>query len=60
MIEMMKEASAALNKMKRMDSGNVKELDELRVLYRKECLQRKLLYNKVRYRGLVIEIIETS
>ncbi|XP_054752389.2 kinesin-like protein klp-3 [Lytechinus pictus] len=47
MIEMMKEASAALSKMKRMDSGNVKELDELRVLYRKECLQRKLLYNKL-------------
>lgn len=47
MIEMMKEASSALSKMKRMDTGNVKELEELRVLYRKECLQRKLLYNKL-------------
>ncbi|XP_071488603.1 uncharacterized protein [Diadema antillarum] len=47
MIELMKEASAAVSKMKRMDTGNVKELEELRVLYRKECLQRKLLYNKL-------------
>ncbi|XP_070558088.1 kinesin-like protein klp-3 isoform X2 [Ptychodera flava] len=41
------QAMAGLSQLKNMDSSTSTELDELRVLYRKECLQRKILYNKI-------------
>ena len=34
--------------IKQSESGQMKELEEVRALYQKEALQRKLLYNQVR------------
>lgn len=41
------QAQTSLRKMKLMDQGSNKEIIELRALYHKEVLQRKLLYNKL-------------
>ena len=48
MKELVKAALSGLSKMKNLDSSTSHELDSLKVLYKKECLQRKLLYNQVR------------
>lgn len=40
-------AQSSLRKMKLMDQGSSKEIIELRALYHREVLQRKLLYNKL-------------
>ena len=41
------QAQSSLRKMKLMDQGSNKEIIELRALYHREVLQRKLLYNKL-------------
>lgn len=41
------QAQNSLRKMKLMDQGSSKEIIELRALYHREVLQRKLLYNKL-------------
>lgn len=41
------QAQSSLRKMKLMDQGSSKEIIELRALYHREVLQRKLLYNKL-------------
>ena len=41
------QAQSSLRKMKHMDQGSNKEIIELRTLYHREVLQRKLLYNKL-------------
>ena len=41
------QAQNSLRKMKLMDQGSNKEIIELRALYHREVLQRKLLYNKL-------------
>ena len=43
----MDRAQSSLRKMKDMDRGSSKELIELRALYHKEVMQRKLLYNQL-------------
>ncbi|XP_022098806.1 kinesin-like protein KIN-14M [Acanthaster planci] len=45
--DLVKAAVAGLSKMKNMDSSTSQELEDLKVLYKKECLQRKLLYNQL-------------
>lgn len=40
-------AQSSLGKMKDVDQGSGKELAELRALYHKEVMQRKLLYNQL-------------
>ncbi|XP_072026491.1 LOW QUALITY PROTEIN: uncharacterized protein [Amphiura filiformis] len=45
--DLVKQAMDGLSQMKTMDSSSSQELDDLKVLYKKECLQRKLLYNKL-------------
>ena len=35
-------------RIKLLDTSQSQEVEELRLLYRKEALQKKLLYNKVR------------
>ena len=45
--DLVKQAMESLSQMKSMDSDSSQELEDLKVLYKKECLQRKLLYNKV-------------
>ena len=45
--DLVKQAMDGLSQMKTMDSNSSEELGDLRILYKKECLQRKLLYNKV-------------
>ncbi|XP_033647576.1 kinesin-like protein klp-3 [Asterias rubens] len=47
MKELVKAALSGLSKMKNLDSSTSHELDSLKVLYKKECLQRKLLYNQL-------------
>ncbi len=37
--------------MKQMEGGQMKEMEEVRALYQKEALQRKILYNQVRTHG---------
>ncbi len=39
--------AVALTRLKLFDSDQSSELDELREMYRRETLQRKLLYNQV-------------
>lgn len=41
------QAQSSLRRMKLMDQGSNKEIIELRALYHREVLQRKLLYNKL-------------
>lgn len=38
-----------MKKMKNTGAAQVEEMEEVRALYRKEALQRKLLYNQVSY-----------
>ncbi|XP_078679222.1 uncharacterized protein LOC144914875 isoform X2 [Branchiostoma floridae x Branchiostoma belcheri] len=45
--DLTKKAISALGQISEMDSSSGAEVEELRVLYRKEALQRKLLYNQV-------------
>ena len=40
--------AVATMRLKMFDSDQTSELDELRELYRRETLQRKLLYNQVK------------
>ena len=39
--------ASSIGKIRSLDSGVNRELDDLKELYRREALQRKLLYNKV-------------
>lgn len=43
----MKQAKAGSAKLALANQGSSEEVEELRDLYRRECLQRKLLYNKL-------------
>ena len=43
----MDRAQSSLRKMKDVDQGSSKELVELRALYHREVMQRKLLYNQL-------------
>ncbi|XP_078679219.1 uncharacterized protein LOC144914875 isoform X1 [Branchiostoma floridae x Branchiostoma belcheri] len=45
--DLTKKAISALGQISEMDSSSGAEVEELRVLYRKEALQRKLLYNQL-------------
>ncbi|XP_078596067.1 uncharacterized protein LOC144873050 [Branchiostoma floridae x Branchiostoma japonicum] len=45
--DLTKKAISALGQISEMDSSSGNEVEELRVLYRKEALQRKLLYNQL-------------
>ncbi|XP_019633387.1 PREDICTED: kinesin-like protein klp-3 [Branchiostoma belcheri] len=45
--DLTKRAISALGQISEMDSSSGAEVEELRVLYRKEALQRKLLYNQL-------------
>ncbi|XP_071082907.1 uncharacterized protein [Haliotis cracherodii] len=45
--KMIKEALSAVSQIKHSESGQMKELEEVRALYQKEALQRKLLYNQL-------------
>lgn len=47
MDEIMKQAKAGSAKLALANQGSSEEVEELRDLYRRECLQRKLLYNKL-------------
>ncbi|XP_077983807.1 uncharacterized protein LOC144438582 isoform X2 [Glandiceps talaboti] len=42
-----KQAREGVARLGKMDSSTSSELEELRLLYRKECMQRKVLYNKI-------------
>ena len=43
-----KQAIKAAGDLKKSDVGSQQELEEIRALYQKEALQRRLLYNQVR------------
>ncbi|CAH1265491.1 KIFC3 [Branchiostoma lanceolatum] len=45
--DLTKRAISALGRISEMDSSSGAEVEELRVLYRKEAMQRKLLYNQL-------------
>ncbi|XP_067684382.1 uncharacterized protein [Haliotis asinina] len=45
--KMIKEALSAMGQIKQSESGQSKELEEVRALYQREALQRKLLYNQL-------------
>ena len=48
-----------MKNIKSTSSGSQEEMEEIRALYRKEAMQRKLLYNQVRgqHRELIRELL---
>jgi len=45
--EMMAKAVKSAKDLKKSGSGQLEEMEEVRALYRREAMQRKLLYNQV-------------
>nr|XP_006825715.1 PREDICTED: kinesin-like protein klp-3-like [Saccoglossus kowalevskii] len=45
--QLTQQAMGGLKQLRSLDTNTSSELENIKVLYRKECLQRKILYNKI-------------